>query len=225
VSNEYDWGASFAAASSDDLSFYDEIMVPRLFEPWAHVLLDRVKPFSGQDVLDVACGPGSLTRHVARRVGPTGAVTGCDLSLAMLDIARSKVAFDESAPITFVECPADSLDLPDRVFDLVTCQQGLQFFPERSKALAEMRRVVRPDARLGIAVWCEIEASPPFAALATAIGRVLGRDYEAAYRDGPWGLTDRKSLVELVEESGFTQVEVDRVGLPVAFEGVQASCC
>ena len=63
------------------MSFYDDIMVPRLFEPWARLLLDKMHPESGQAVLDVACGPGTVTRLVAQSVGPSGRVTGCDLSL------------------------------------------------------------------------------------------------------------------------------------------------
>lgn len=219
VSRDHDWSASFGAATSSDLSFYDDILVPRLFEPWAQLLLDQLEPQTGQAVLDVACGPGSLTRHVAQRVGSMGRVTGCDLSPAMLEIARSKAPFDNSAPIDYVECPADSLGLPDGVFDLVTCQQGVQFFPDRPAALAEMRRVLRPGGRLGIAVWCVIEDCPPFAALATALGRVLGADTEAAYRSGPWGFTDAASLVRLVEEGGFTNVRVRRFELPIVFEG------
>ncbi|MFY9782304.1 MAG: methyltransferase domain-containing protein [Acidimicrobiales bacterium] len=87
------------------MSFYDEIMVPRLFEPWAQLLLDEVSPESGQAVLDVACGPGTVTRLAAQRGGPTGKVTGCDLSPAMLGLARSKSSFDASVPIDYLECP------------------------------------------------------------------------------------------------------------------------
>ena len=141
---EPDWGASFALASTSAMSFYDEIMVPRLFEPWAKLLLDELKPRSGQALLDVACGPGTVTRHAARRVGPSGRVTGCDLSPAMLELARSKISLDASAPIDYLECPADSLSVPDDAFDLVTCQQGMQFFPNRPAALQDMRRVLRP---------------------------------------------------------------------------------
>ncbi len=219
MSGELDWGASFASASTGAMSFYDEIMVPRLFEPWAELLLDELRPESGQSVLDVACGPGTVTRLAARRVGPSGSVTGCDLSPAMLELARSKTPFDASAPISYLECPADSLDVPDDAFDLVTCQQGLQFFPDRTAALSDMRRVLRPGAQLGVAVWCGIEYCPPFAAMAVALGQVLGADAAKAYEAGPWGLGDSASLVRLVEDSGFKDVTVRRCELPVVFEG------
>jgi SAM-dependent methyltransferase len=217
--SEANWGSSFASASTSAMSFYDEIMVPRLFEPWAELLLNELKPQSGQAVLDIACGPGTVTRLAALRVGPSGRVTGCDLSPAMLELARSKSPSNTSAPIDYLECPADSLSVPDDAFDLVTCQQGVQFFPNRPAALAEMRRVLRPAGQLGIAVWCDLEDCPPFAALASALGQVLGAETAEAYRAGPWGFGDSASLLRLVVDNGFTNVSVRRCELPVVFEG------
>jgi ubiquinone/menaquinone biosynthesis C-methylase UbiE len=219
MAGKQEWGASFASASTSAMRFYDEIMVPRLFEPWAELLLDQMKLQSGQAVLDVACGPGTVTRNAALRVGPSGRVVGCDLSPAMLELARSKIAVGASAPIEYLECPAGSLLVPDDDFVLVTCQQGLQFFPDRSEALAEMRRALRPGGQLGIAIWCAIEDCPPFAALANALGRVLGAETEDAYEAGPWGFSDSDSLARLVKDSGFTNVKVRRYELPLIFEG------
>jgi SAM-dependent methyltransferase len=214
-----EWGAAFASASTNAMSFYDEIMVPRMFDPWAAFLLDQMRLGRGNTVLDVACGPGTVTRQAALRVGPTGSVTGCDFSPAMLDLARSKISVEDSAPIQYVECPAESLSVPSQTFDVVTCQQGLQFFPDRPAALAEMRRVLRPDGQLGIAVWCAIEECPPFAALGKALESVLGADIAHAYQAGPWGFGDSDSLARLANDAGFTDVNVRRHELPLIFEG------
>lgn len=219
MTSSHEWGASFASASTDAMSLYDQIMVPRLFQPWAELLLDQLKPTEGQALLDVACGPGTVTRRAALRVGPSGRVVGCDFSPAMLNLARAKLRDGAGAPIDYLECPAESLPVPDEVFDLVTCQQGLQFFPDRPAALAEMRRALRPGGQLGLAVWCAIEDCPPFAALASALERVLGADIAAAYEAGPWGFSDADSLTRLVDESGFTEVNVRRFDVPLIFEG------
>lgn len=214
-----DWGASFASASTEGMRIYDEIMVPPLFDPWAELLLNEVNPQSGRAVLDVACGPGTVTRRAALRVGPSGRVTGCDLSPAMLELARSRAPDVASAPIEYLECPADSLLVLDGAFDLVTCQQGLQFFPDRPAALGEMRRALRPGGQLGVAVWCAIAESPPFAALGTALGQVLGTEVADAFEAGPWGFHNSDSLARLANDSGFTNVNVRRHELPLFFEG------
>jgi ubiquinone/menaquinone biosynthesis C-methylase UbiE len=217
--SDREWGASFAKATTNAMNFYDEIMVPRLFEPWALLLLDALSVESGQTVLDVACGPGTVTRLAARRVGPVGSVTGCDLSRSMLDLARAKPRIDGGAPIHYVECPADKLGATDRSIDVVTCQQGLQFFPDRPAALAEMRRVLRPGGNVGVAVWCDVEDNPPFLALASALEAVLGADVANTYKGGPWGFGDSSALVALANDAGFTDVNVKRHELPVVFEG------
>lgn len=214
-----DWGSNFAAAGVGAMTAYDEILVPRLFDPFADVLLDGVAISSGLEVLDVACGPGTVSRRVAPRLGPDGRVTACDLSPAMLDVAAGKPALDEAAPITYRQCPADDLDVPDGAFDIVLCQQGLQFFPDRLGALVEMRRALKPGGRAGVAVWCGIEENPFWDALATAVGWVLGKEAEIGYRSGPWGLPEADELARLFEAAEFADVDVSRHALPTVFEG------
>ena len=201
------------------MTVYDEVMVPRMFGPWAEVLLDQLAPARGSSLLDVACGPGTVARAAARRLGPRGRVTACDLSPAMLAVAASKVVDESSAPIEYRECAADALDVRDETFDLATCQQGLQFFPQRNAALLEIRRALRPGAKLGVAVWRAIEECPPFAALGVALAEVLGEDVAATFRGGPWGLTNGAELTRLLEDAGFVGVSCTSRRLPIVFEG------
>jgi SAM-dependent methyltransferase len=137
----------------------------------------------------------------------------------MLAVATAKPDLDGTAPITYVECPAEALDVADEAFDVVVCQQGLQFFPDRHAALTEMRRALKPAGRIGVNVWCGIEECPPFEALSIALGIVLGPDAQLAYRSGPWGLGDPEELSRLFEGAGFTNVLVERRTLPIVFEG------
>jgi ubiquinone/menaquinone biosynthesis C-methylase UbiE len=159
------WAASFEAADISAMQIYDQVLVPRLFTPWARLLLDRLELRPGEAVVDVACGPGSVTRLAATVAGPGGRVTGVDLSPAMLAIARAKPVLCNTTSIDYQRAPADRLPVANAAFDVATCQHGLQFFPDRAAALAEMRRALRPAGRVGIAVWAEIEQSPAFAAL------------------------------------------------------------
>lgn len=206
------WAERFAASPTGAVQMYEDVMVPRLFEPWANVLLDAVGLRAGEAVLDVATGPGTVAR-VADGRGAT--VTACDFSPAMLDMARRK----SPASITYVESPAAPLAVDDESFDVAVCQHGLQFFPDRAAALAEMRRALRAGGRLGIAVWGPFEECPVFAALGDTFGEVLGDDARAAYAGGPWGLSDRGTMASLVGDAGFVDVEVELVRRPVAFEG------
>jgi SAM-dependent methyltransferase len=214
-----DWGSNFAAASVDAITVYDEILVPRLFDDWTETLLDLVGLTAGQAVLDVACGPGTVTRKAAVRVGPSGNVTGCDFSPAMLEVATRKGAIEGAAPIIYRECPADALVVPDEAFDVALCQQGLQFFPDRVAALTELRRALRPGGRAGVAVWCAIEECPFWDALASAVGDVVGKEAELAFRSGPWGLPDADDIASLFEVTGFDDFMIRREVKPAVFEG------
>lgn len=212
------WSASFGGAALAAMKVYDEVMVPRLFEPWAALLLDRLGVAAGDHVLDVGCGPGTVARIAATRVGPGGRVTGCDLSTAMLDVARAKPPVADGCEIGYVEGPADQLPVEDRSVDVVTCQQGLQFFGDRPAAVAEMRRVLKPGGRLGIAVWAEVDRCRAFCALADAIEAAAGAELAARYRGGPFGFPEPAPLQSLLVDAGFEEVRVSRHSLPVSFE-------
>jgi ubiquinone/menaquinone biosynthesis C-methylase UbiE len=212
------WAASFEAAEISAMQIYEDVLVPRLFTPWARLLLDGLHLRSGEAVLDVACGPGSVTRLAAIAVGPGGQVTGVDLSPAMLAIAQAKPVLSNAAPIDYYEAAAEQLPVADADFDVAVCQHGLQFFSNRAAALAEMLRALRAGGRVGIAVWAEIERAPPFAALADAVREVAGDELADRYRSGPWGMPDADQLRELLEGSGFDDVRVTRHALPLTFE-------
>jgi ubiquinone/menaquinone biosynthesis C-methylase UbiE len=212
------WGAAFGAADLSAMQVYDDVLVPRLFTPWARLLLDELDVEKGEAVLDVACGPGSVARLAAAAVGSQGVVTGCDLSPAMLAIARSKPAAAGSAPIDYLEAPADRLPVADAGYDVAVCQQGLQFFPDRVAALAEMRRALRPNGRIGIAVWSAIEETPALAALEASIREVMGDQLADRYRGGPWGMPRAEDIRELLEAAGFTAVRVTHRTLPLSFD-------
>ncbi|MGH3823003.1 MAG: class I SAM-dependent methyltransferase [Pseudonocardiaceae bacterium] len=217
------WSSGFATADADRMAVYDEVLVPNLFGPWAEVLLDAVKVAPGDHVLDVATGPGTVARPAARRSGRAGQVVASDISLAMLEVAQRKPVHEGAAPISWVESPAAPLAGPlasaDGSFDVVTCQQGLQFFPDRPAALAEMRRMLRPGGRLGLAVWGHQSGSPGFAALGAALREVLGEEVADRFEGGPWGMPQTTELAALLDSTGFADVRVWAQQLRVVFPG------
>lgn len=209
-----DWGANFAGTS---MAAYESALVGPLFVPWGVHLLDRVGLHGGESLLDVACGPGTVARLAAGRVGRTGSVVGCDLSGEMLSIARAKGEVD-GVSIDYRQCAAEALSVDDGSFDVAVCQQGLQFFENRVGALRELRRALRDGGRAGVSVWCEIEACEPFAALAAAIAEVLGSDAARDYRKGPWGFSDAQQLQDELSAAGFADAEVTRDEITVVFD-------
>ncbi len=132
---------------------YDRFMAPQLFEPWARELVGRAELRRGSSVLDVASGPGAVARLAAAAVGPDGRVVASDISPAMLAVAAAKPVDPAWAPIDYLECPATAIEAAGGSFDAVLCQQGLQFFPDRGRAVQEMCRVARHDGVVLVSTW------------------------------------------------------------------------
>jgi SAM-dependent methyltransferase len=182
---------------------YERCLVPAIFAPWAEDLVVAAALRPGERVLDVACGTGVVARTAARRVGATGTVVGLDLNRERLAVA-STLPTSEGAVIDWRAGDAAALPFPERSFDVVVCQQGLQFFPDRATALGEMRRVLGPGGRLALSVWLPIAHNPGFAILAAA----LDRHCSPRLLDGPFSLGDAAALRTLLAGAGFRDVTV-----------------
>ena len=193
---------------------YERELVPAIFGPWAPQVLGLAAPAAGERVLDAACGTGVVARLAAERVGTDGRVVGLDLNPGMLAVARSLPV--AGVPIGWVQATAGRLPFPDGSFEVVCCQLGLQFFPDRAAALAEMARVLVAGGRLVAMVWRSIDHSPGFAVLAEALDRHIGPAAGAVMR-APFGLGDEGALRGLVAGAGFGEVAVDRQAGVVRF--------
>jgi len=133
---------------------FQRYLVPAITAKWAEDIVDRARPQAGDEVLDIACGTGVVARVASKRMSQ-GHVTGLDLNKGMLAVARMLPS--EGAPIDWIEASALNLPFPGGKFDLVLCQQGLQFFPDRGRALREMRRVLSSSGRVALSVYSPIE--------------------------------------------------------------------
>ncbi len=163
----------------------------------------RVGP--GDMVLDVACGTGVVARAAANRTEAAANVIGTDVSVAMLEAAARFAAEAGLPEITWLECDAAAMPLPDAAVDILLCQQGLQFMPDKSGAMAEMARVLKPGGRLALSVW---KTRSPLGAAFTA---VLDRHFGAGTTE-PWemvySLGNRDILHELAEGAGLHDAHV-----------------
>lgn len=197
---------------------YEEIFVPRIFIPWARLLLERAAIRPGEAVLDVATGPGTVARIAAEQVGPKGRVVGADFSEAMIAIARAKPGLARAATVEYVVSPAAPLQVDDEAFDVVTCQQGLQFFPDRGAAVREMYRALKPGGRVIAAVWREIALQPNFAAVDAALRECLPADQVEPF-GAPFRWPSAEALEAAFTHEGFVGVSVELVRHPVTYEG------
>lgn len=189
-------------ASDHSVALSERQWVPELFDPWASELLDAVDLRRGERVLDVACGPGVVARRAAGRVLPGGRVVGLDRSELILREARA------AAPaVEWRRGEASRLPFADAAFDVVVCQQGLQLFPDRARALFEMRRVLVRGGRVGVSAWGPIRRSPAFAALADSLERRAGIQVAAAVR---WlfSLSEPQDLRALLAGAEFDRIRV-----------------
>lgn len=197
---------------------YDEYLVPRLFHPWAEALVQRLAPLQGGRALDVACGPGTVARVLAKAIGPRGQVAGLDSSAAMIAQAGRHPEASGAAPIAYTVGPAVPLPFPEAAFDTVTCQQGLQFFPDAREALAEMRRVLTPDGRCGASVWLPLAESPVFHAFGTALAQA-GLEELAGLLSIPFPHWSPTELADRGRGAGFGRVSVNPDERDLVFPG------
>lgn len=184
---------------------YELCWVAAQMGPAAEDLVSAAEVTAGHCVLDVACGTGVVARVAAARSGAPANVTGTDLNAGMLEAAERFATSGGVSGIEWIECDAASMPLPDGAFDVVLCQQGLQFMPDKPGAMAEMARVLKPGGTLALSVW------KTRSALGAAFASVLDGKYGAG-TTAPWemvySLGDRERLHELAADVGLKDAHV-----------------
>jgi SAM-dependent methyltransferase len=190
--------------SRDAAERYERYAVPYVLGPWAPELVELAVLQPGDRVLDVACGTGVVTRLCAPRVGPTGQVIGLDLNAGMLAVAGT-LPPPSGAAIAWREGSATAMEIPDKSIDVVLCQQGLQFFPEKLRALREMHRVLVPGGRVLLSVWRS--AGPYNTAVGDALEQHLDLETATKYRANR-KVPDADDLQRMLVEAGFRDVHV-----------------
>jgi ubiquinone/menaquinone biosynthesis C-methylase UbiE len=172
--------------------------------------LELVDARPGMRIIDLACGPGSLSRRLAEMVSPGGEVLGVDLAPGMIALARSM----NIRAARFELMDIEQLALGDQSFDAAVCGHGFQFVPDLPRALGEARRVLRPEGRLAASVPVSTRTEAVWALLDSVIDRWLPPAPEAvdqrptratvqdatSFRDAALGAGFATARVELIEE-------------------------
>jgi ubiquinone/menaquinone biosynthesis C-methylase UbiE len=186
---------------------YDRYMVPWLFEPYAADLAARLPDRHGLRVLELAAGTGAVTRRL-RDALPSGAtLVATDLNDAMIDFARSAVP---DADITWHQADAQSLPFSDGSFDVVVCQFGFMFLPDKAQGFREARRVLGPDGLLLGNVWHSRDENPVARLLQELLEERLA-DNAPRFLDTPYGYGDHERLRADLEAAGWDDIRLDVV--------------
>jgi ubiquinone/menaquinone biosynthesis C-methylase UbiE len=193
---------SYRSQSGTAAELYQSFFVPSIATPVSEELLRTAALRPGDRVIDIACGTGVVTRAAAEQVGPTGSVTGVDISGEMLGVAAATPA--AGAPISWQEADAASLPLPDASYDVGFCQMGLMFMDDRAAALAEVHRVLTPGGRVVLNTPGRIQ--PFFEAMERAIVDCLDPGL-GAFVTAVFSMHDPAVLAGLLSEAGFTDVQ------------------
>jgi ubiquinone/menaquinone biosynthesis C-methylase UbiE len=189
---------------------YDRYLGPVLFEAYARNLARRVPAQDGTRVLEVACGTGIVTRHLRARLPQGSRLVATDLNPPMLDFARRKL--DGVRGIEWQPADACVLPFPDGSFDVLVCQFGLMFVPDKPAALREARRVLAPGGTFLLSVWDSLERNTFAKQAHETIAGFFSSDPPTFYQV-PFSLHRTDDLKKMLAAAGFADVRVDAVTL------------
>lgn len=203
---------------------YDELMVPLFFRPYAVELVRRAQQTSPRRILETAAGTGIVTQAL-HEAFPQAELTATDLSQPMLELARQRVA---SADVRVVAANAQELPFKDASFDLLVCQFGAMFFPNKIGGHSEARRVLRDGGIYLLAIWDRIERNPLSAAAQQVLIEMFPDDPPLFMREGPFSYSDPSQIVGDLHVAGFRTVELETIELrsrsPSAHDAATALC-
>jgi SAM-dependent methyltransferase len=191
---------------------YERYMVPMLFAPYADDLTARVAALAPNDVLEVAAGTGVVTRRLADTL-PTASITATDLSSAMVEYASTK---ETSRTVTWRDADIMALPFADERFDVVVCQFGVMFLPDRPHGYAELRRVLRPGGALVCNTWTGPETNDFMRTTMAALTQLFPQDPPVELAAKVHGYHDETQIRADLAAGGFDPgaVEIELLELP-----------
>ena len=189
---------------------YDRLMVPLIFAPYAGDLAERIARVGPQDVLETAAGTGVLTRAMASLLPAQTRIVATDLNQPMID--RGAAQQPPHGLVTWRQADALSLPYEDQTFDVVACQFGAMFFPDKVAGYTEARRVLRPRGRFFFNVWDKI-AENEFADVVTeALAAIFPQDPPLFMARTPHGYHNVEQIRGELAAADFSEILVETVG-------------
>jgi SAM-dependent methyltransferase len=191
-------------------ALYDRCLGPLLFVPYARDIAARAAARGPGRVLETAAGTGIVTEALAAAL-PETEIVATDLNQAMLDIAAARGL---PARVSFRAADAQALPFQDGSFDLVLCQFGAMFFPDRAGAYREARRMLSPPhGRFLFSVWDSLAHNPVSALLGDTVASLFPDDPPSFYRRVPFGYHDTARIEADLRAAGFADIAIETVSL------------
>lgn len=184
---------------------YEQYFVPLIFEQYARDMARRAVSLAPSSVLELAAGTGAVTRQLADQLPPSVPIVSTDLNQAMLDQA---IHVGTSRSVTWQQADASTLPFADNTFDVVVCQFGVMFFPDKAAAFAEARRVLRPSGTFLFSVWDRIEDNEFADCVTQAMSRLFPSDPPRFMARLPHGYHDQAAISRALGDGGFTGAHV-----------------
>jgi ubiquinone/menaquinone biosynthesis C-methylase UbiE len=182
-------------------------MVPLIFEPYAADITQRAASLSPNSVLETAAGSGVVTRALAPRLPRGASYVVTDLNRPMVDYAASRQPLDTR--IKWRQADALALPFENAAFDLVCCQFGVMFFPDRTAGYREARRVLKPGGHFLFNVWDRIEENVFADDVTNALAELFPSDPPRFLARTPHGYHDKSLIRSELENAGFSSVMIE----------------
>ena len=179
---------------------YEDYLVPLIFQPYAEDFANRLASRTLSRVLEIAAGTGVVTRRLASVLPEDVSIVATDLNRPMLDMAAE---VGTNRPVEWREADATQLPFEDGEFDAVVCQFGVMFFPSKSKAFSEARRVLRAGGVLLFSVWDRIEENEFAHTVTTALEALFPKDPPRFMARTPHGYYDLAIVERDLQDGGF----------------------
>lgn len=202
------------AASSADSVFagsipqiYERCLGPLLFEPYAREAARRVQSLMPGHVLETAAGTGILTTALYESLSDAN-IVATDLNPAMLGIASGRI---RSGKVSFEAADAQDLRFADSTFDLVVCQFGSMFYPDKVKANREARRVLRVGGAYLQIIWDSVDRNPVSQRIEQAVAVLFPDDPPRFISRTPFGYSDREAIERDLRDADFSDVSIETV--------------
>ncbi|WP_310542368.1 class I SAM-dependent methyltransferase [Phenylobacterium sp.] len=190
-------------------------LMDRLNQPICDAVVAEGFPGAGGAVLDIGCGAGATTLEMARRVGPQGRSLGVDVSAPLLEAARAAAKAQGIANAQFLEGDAQTFDLGEAAYDAAISRFGVMFFSDSNAAFANLRRALKPGAKLAFACWRSPADNPlagaPVEAAAPFLPPMPQADPDAP---GRWAFAKPERVQGILTRSGWRDIEIVPLDVP-----------